>query len=145
MPEDAITLALAEIARVANAVAQHFNAGFDIDRPYDFDESELPLVIMRTGEKEVIAYDDMPAEAWDEFWQLSPSIEIFLTDPVPAVAAGLRTAASQKLREELRASTLLDLIQEETKPSYSEAVIEVDDKPGTTGIFAQIGLAVDNG
>lgn len=145
MPEDAITLALAEVARVANAVAQHFNAGFDIDRPYNFNQSELPLVIMRTGEKEVIEYDDMPAEAWDSFWKLSPSVEIFLTDPDPAVAAGLRTAASQRVREELRASSILDLIQEETKPSYFEDVVDVDDKPGTTGIFVHLGLSVDNG
>lgn len=144
MPVDNITATLNEVARVAAVVASEFEARFEIDWAYNITEPDLPLVVMRTGNKQVVQDEDWPTEAWNSMWSLSPSIEIYLVAPTDMEAAALRTAASQRLREELGASALLDFIQDGTRPEYEEVVGEVDNKPGIAGIFADIGLTVFN-
>lgn len=144
MPADNITATLEEIARIGSTLADALGAAFEIDRPYDLDEEELPVVVMRTGRKEVVEDDDMPDDDWDAIWLLEPSIEVWLTAGTPTQASAMRNAASQLLRQGIKASAILDFTRDGTKPEYGEIPTWVDNKPSIIGIEGQFGLVVYN-
>ena len=96
---------LAEVERIARTLGP----SVEVDRGVDVHAdrgSDLPLIVLRTGEEEVAPTEDMPFQKWDMRWVIRPSLEVYLKDRDPAE---LRTEHSRiwaDFRAALRDSVL---------------------------------------
>jgi hypothetical protein len=136
---DAVEDAIAEILTIAGSLG----LPVEINYPYDPDADELPIVLVNTGEEEVVEEDGMPADGWAVYWRITPSIEVLInrTDPM-AVHADLNEKWAT-LRAAIEDSKLLDLIRPGSKPELSKLPIVLDEKPGVAGFAVSMTMEIE--
>ncbi|OOY22492.1 hypothetical protein BMI91_19615 [Thioclava sediminum] len=139
MANDKVDQIVDEVVRIAGVLG----LPVELDRPYDFDENELPLIIVRTGEEEVIEDDGYPLESWQDFWRVGPSIEVLVPEDDPWALRSALNGHWAALRAEIMNSSLQDLIRDGTKPGLRKDMIEVSDRSGIAGISVELSLEIE--
>lgn len=134
--DDPVKSIIAEVTRIAGTLG----LPVEIDRPYNLDEKDLPLVVIRTGEEEVVEDDDFPAEGWAVLWKISPSIEVLVSQDDPWVVHDDLNQKWGTLRKEIMKSNVLDLIREGTKPGLRKDMIEIEDMPDIAGFSVTLSF-----
>ncbi|WHZ36492.1 hypothetical protein [Sagittula sp. MA-2] len=136
---DAVELAVAEILNIAGSLG----LPVEVDYPYDPDSDELPMVLVDTGEEEVLEDEDMPAEGWTAYWRLSPSIEVIVNRIDPMTLHAELSAKWATLRQAIDDSDLLSFIREGTKPQLRKLPIVIEGKPGVAGFAVQMSMEIE--
>lgn len=140
MPEqDTVEAAIAEILIIAGSLG----LPVEINYPYDPDVDDLPMVLVDTGEEEVVEEDGMPTDGWDVYWRISPTIEVLVDRADPMTLHADLTDKWRVLREAIQASSLLDLIREGTKPELSKLPVVMPEKPGVAGFAVSLVLEIE--
>lgn len=127
-----------EILNEIVSIAQSLGMPVEIDRPYDIDESELPLVIVRSGDEETIDDGDMPQEAWDITWRMSPAIEVLVPADDPLALRDELNTHWATLRGAVAGSSLLDLVRGGSRPAMRKEPLTIDERPGIAGFAVEI-------
>ncbi|MCZ4366621.1 hypothetical protein [Sulfitobacter dubius] len=136
---DAVELAVAEILTIAASL----DLPVEVDYPYDPDADELPMVLVDTGQEEVLEDEDMPADGWTTYWRLSPSIEVIVNRNDPMALHAELSAKWATLRQAIDDSDLLNFIREGTKPQLRKLPIVIEGKPGVAGFAVQMSMEIE--
>jgi hypothetical protein len=136
---DPVEAAIAEILRIAGTL----NLPVEINYPFPAEADELPLVLVDTGEEEVVEEPGMPPIGWADYWRISPSIEVLVDRVDPMTLHADLTEKWATLRQEIQDSDLLDYIREGTKPELTKMPITLQDKPGIAGFAVIMALEID--
>ena len=126
---DAVEQAIQEVIAIAGSL----NLPVEVDFPYDPNSDELPVVLVDTGEQEVLEEDGMPVEGWATYWRADPSFQVLIERHDPLEVQTELAEKWTQVREAIKGSRLLELIRPGTKPELRKAPVVIGDKPGIAG------------
>ena len=136
---DQVETAIAEILAIAGTL----NMPVEINYPYDPEVDELPLVLVETGEEEVVEDGGMPTAGWAVYWRISPSIEVLVDRQDPMTLHADLNEKWATLRAAIERSKLLELIREGSKPELRKLPIILQDKPGVAGFAVHFEMEIE--
>ncbi|GAW37001.1 hypothetical protein RA2_04076 [Roseovarius sp. A-2] len=125
------------------SVAQSLGLPVEIDRPYDFDEEELPLVVVHTQDEELIDEEGMPREAWDVTWRIAPVIEVWVRADDPLTIRSTLSGHWSTLRTAIRDSNILSLVRGGSRPGLVKKKEEIEGRPGLAGFSVEIECEIE--
>lgn len=135
--------AVEEIISEVLAIAGTLGLPVEIDYPFEPKENELPLVLIDTGDEEVVEEDGMPVEGWATYWRVNPEIKIMIQRDDPMEVHADLTAKWSTLRQAIYESRIPQLVRYGTKPALRKMPIIDEGKPGIAGLHIQFDMEVE--
>ena len=126
---DAVERAIQEVIAIAGSLG----LPVEIDFPYDPHNDECPIVLIDTGEQEVLEEDGMPVEGWATYWRADPSFQVLIERHDPLEVQAELAEKWTQVREAIKGSRLLELIRPGTKPELRKTPVVIDGKSGVAG------------
>jgi hypothetical protein len=131
-----------EILAELESIARKLDLPFEIDRRYDVDEKDLPLVVLRTGEEESAPADGAPPVLWDRRWVMRPDFEIYVRVAPSQQRAELARLWGE-LRSAVRDSRLLRLVATNTLPEMKRSTIASGERADISCLLVEFALTFD--
>lgn len=136
---DAVEEIISEILTIAGSLG----LPVEIDYPYPTKDEEFPIVLVDTGDEEVVEADGMPVEGWAAYWRVNPEIKVMVRRDDPMELHADLTEKWGLVRAAIDQSRLLYLIREGSKPGLRKLPIIEEEKPGIAGFVVQFDFEVE--
>lgn len=135
---DNATLIIDELVSICESLGYRV----ELDRVFPVQESQIPLIVVRTGEEELEEGSNLLT--FDSLWTVRPSVEHYIVgSDTSTVRAELNSFWSQ-FRTAFKQSAIVSqpLIRENSLPSYSRTVISPSSNPKIAGQFLNFELPI---
>lgn len=127
-----------EIIDAIAKTCEGFGHPVEVDRVHEIDGKDCPLVVVRTGDEEVVDFDGRDPTSWDRIWKMEPTVEIYLQERDSSKQRSVISSAWSQFLEAFDGSPAFEMMAHGYAPEIRREIVRPDDK-------SIVGLAIDLG